>query len=200
MGRPRSFDESAVLDISAAEFRVHGFADTSTEQLCEATGVQRGSLYNAFTSKEELFIRALDRYAATFRERQAIVLTDADLAGVERLRAVLEAVVDEEHAAHEHGHGAGCMVVHTTMNPDLRNRDERIARILDRDLRERLSLLEGAIRAGQIDGSIPADIDPGEGALLFVTVVNGLRVMGQGGVDPATLHRVALSGIATLIG
>ena len=199
MGRPRLFDETAVLSAAAAEFRVHGFADTSTEQLCEATGVRRGSLYNAFTSKDELFVQALERYAATYRERQATVLTDVDLAGAERLCAVMEAVVDEEYAAHEHGHGAGCMVVHSMMNPDLRKRDERIADILDQDLRERLSLLEGAIRAGKRDGSIPADTDPSEGALLFVTVVNGLRVMGQAGVDPAALHRVALSGIAPLL-
>ncbi|MGN6035905.1 TetR/AcrR family transcriptional regulator [Brevibacterium casei] len=188
-----------MLDAAAAEFRVHGFADTSTEQLCEASGVRRGSLYNAFTSKDELFVQALERYATTFRERQAVILTDTERTGAERLRAVLDAIVQEEHAAAEHLHGAGCMVVHAMMNPDLRERDERIGSILDRDLRERLSLLEGAIRAGQIDGSVPAEVDPAEGALLFVTVVSGLRVMGQAGTAPDTLHRVALAGIATLI-
>lgn len=200
MGRPRTFDEAAVLDAAAAEFRVHGFADTSTAQLCDATGVQRGSLYNAFTSKDELFVQSLERYATTFRERQAVVLTDVDLTGAERLRSVLKVIVDEEYAAQEDGHGAGCMVVHSMMTPDLRERDERVARILDRDLRQRLSLLEGAIQAGQLDGSIPTGVNPGEGALLFVTVVSGLRVMGQAGTAPATLHRVALAGIASLIG
>lgn len=198
MVRPRSFDETAVLDAAAAEFRVHGFADTSTEQLCEASGVRRGSLYNAFTSKDELFVQALERYATVYREKQAAILTDATLTGAERLRTVLGLVLDEERAAHDRDHGAGCMVVHSMMNPDLRGRDARITRIIDQDVRERLSLLEGAIQAGRLDGSVPNEADPAEGALLFVTVVNGLRVMGQAGTDPEVLHRVALAGIATL--
>ncbi|MEV0679632.1 TetR/AcrR family transcriptional regulator [Actinosynnema sp. NPDC050436] len=199
MGRPRAFDETAVLDAVAAEFRVHGFADTSTEQLCEAAGVLRGSLYNAFTSKNELFVRALEHYAAKFRDLQAAVLTDVGRTGGERLRAVMDVILQEEHDARERGHGAGCMVVHSMMTTDLRDRDDRIARILDRDLRDRLGLLETAIRAGQVDGSVPSGVDPGEGALLFVTVVNGLRVMGQAGVTPDALRRTALAGLAALL-
>jgi TetR/AcrR family transcriptional regulator, transcriptional repressor for nem operon len=200
MARPRTFDEAAVLDAAAAEFRVHGFADTSTGQLCAATGIGRGSLYNAFVSKDELFVRALERYAATYRERQAAILSDTGLTGAGRVRAVMDVVVDEERAAREHGSGAGCMVVHSMMTPDVRERDERVARIIERDLRERLDLLEGAIEDGRRDGSIPAGIDPREGALLFVTVINGLRVMGQAGVAPDVLRRVAQAGIATLAG
>lgn len=111
----------------------------------------------------------------------------------------MEGIVREEYDAREQGHGAGCMVVHSMITPGLRERDERIGRILDKDLRERQSLLEGAIQAGQGDGSIPADVDPGDGALLFVAVTNGIRTMGQAGVPPTSLHRVALAGIATLI-
>ncbi|SJM69055.1 TetR/AcrR family transcriptional regulator [Gulosibacter sp. 10] len=199
MGRPRKFDEAAVLDAAAAEFRVHGFADTSTERLCEAAGVRRGSLYNAFTSKDELFVRALERYATTYRERQAEVLENTALTGAERLRVIMGRVIDEERTARRAGHGAGCMVVHSLMTPGLRERDERIARILDRDLRERLELLEGAIRAGRLDGSVPQDADPAEGAALFVTVVNGIRIMGQAGTPADVLERTALAGIATLL-
>ncbi|MGP5086947.1 TetR/AcrR family transcriptional regulator [Brachybacterium tyrofermentans] len=199
MARPRTFDETAVLDAVAAEFRVHGFAGTSTEQLCEAAGMLRGSLYNAFDSKDELYIRALERYATRFRELQTEILADSDCPGAERLRAVMDLILKEEREAREHGHGAGCMIVHAMMTPGLRERDERISRILDHDLRERLSLLEGAIQTGQLDGSIPRDVDPGVGALLFVTVTNGIRTMGQAGVEPESLHRIALAGIADLI-
>jgi TetR/AcrR family transcriptional repressor of nem operon len=194
------FDEAAVLDAAAAEFRVHGYADTSTEKLCAATGVQRGSLYNAFTSKDELFVQALERYATTYRQRQEDLLSREGVTGAMRLRSVMEAITDEEFVARRHGHGAGCMVVQSTMAPDLRERDQRISRILDHDLRERLSSLEGVIQAGRVDGSIPPDVDPADGAVLFTTVVNGVRVMGQAGTAPEVLRRVALAGIASLVG
>ncbi|MFF9430298.1 TetR/AcrR family transcriptional regulator [Streptomyces sp. NPDC014746] len=199
MARPRTFDESAVLDAAAGEFRVHGFAETSTEQLCEAAGVRRSSLYNAFTSKDELFVRALQHYVATTGARQSAILTDDELTGAERLRTLVDVVVGEELQAANRGHAAGCMVVQSLMNPDLRERDERVARILDRDLRARLSLLSGAIRAGQVDGSIAAGVDPDDGAVLASTVISGLRVTAQTGVDVETLRRIALAGLSCLL-
>ncbi|MFH8687485.1 TetR/AcrR family transcriptional regulator [Streptomyces anulatus] len=199
MARPRTFDESAVLDAAAREFRVHGFAETSTEQLCEAAGVRRSSLYNAFTSKDELFVRALQHYVATTGARQSMILADDELTGAERLRTLVDVVVGEELQAANRGHAAGCMVVQSLMNPDLRERDERVARILDRDLRARLSRLSGAIRAGQVDGSIAEGIDPDDGAVLTSTVISGLRVTAQTGVDVETLRRIALAGLSSLL-
>ena len=199
MARPRTFDETAVLDAAAREFRVHGFAETSTEQLCDAAGVRRSSLYNAFVSKDELFVRALERYVATTGARQASILADDGLSGAGRLRALIDVIVDEELQASSRGHGAGCMVVQSFMNPDLRERDERVARILDRDLSERLSLLAGAIRAGQIDGSIASGIDADDGAVLVSTVISGVRVTAQTGTDVETLHRIALAGMSSLL-
>ncbi|OQR64393.1 TetR family transcriptional regulator [Streptomyces maremycinicus] len=199
MGRPRSFDETAVLDAAAAEFRVHGFAETSTEQLCEAAGVRRSSLYNTFVSKDELFVRALERYVAAYREHRTQLLTDSRLSGAERLRGLMEGVVEEERAAREQGHAAGCMVVQSLMTPGLRERDERVARLLDRDLREHLGLLEEAIRAGRLDGSVRGEVDPHEGALLVTAVISGLRVTAQAGVEPALLRRIALGGLRSLL-
>ena len=199
MARPRTFDETAVLDAAAREFRVHGFTETSTEQLCEAAGMRRSSLYNAFTSKDELFVRALERYVATTGARQESILTDDALPGAERLRGLIDIIVDEELQASKRGHAAGCMVVQSFMSPDLRDRDDRVARILEYDLRARLSLLSGAIRAGQIDGSIAEGIDPDDGAVLISTVISGLRVTAQTGVDADMLRRIALVGMNALL-
>lgn len=61
MARPREFDESLAIDAAAEVFRRRGYAATSIEQLVEATGVHRGSLYATFGSKRGLFLRALER-------------------------------------------------------------------------------------------------------------------------------------------
>jgi len=199
MARPRMFDEAAVLDAAAREFRVHGFAETSTEQLCEAAGVRRSSLYNAFLSKDELFVRALQHYVDTVGQRQAAILEDGAMPGADRLQSLIDLVISEEQEAVTRGHAAGCMVVQSLMSPDLRARDERVARILDRDLRQRTSLLEGAIRDGQIDGTISRAIDPSDGAMLVSTVISGLRVTAQTGADADSLRRVAHAGLGSLL-
>ncbi|SOD63357.1 transcriptional regulator, TetR family [Streptomyces zhaozhouensis] len=200
MARPRMFDEAAVLDAAAREFRVHGFAETSTERLCEAAGVRRSSLYNTFRSKDDLFVRALEHYVSTIARLQAAILEDEALPGAERLLSLVDLVISEEREAAERGHAAGCMVVQSLMSPNLRARDERVARLLDRDLRARTSLLEGAIRAGHLDGTVSPALGPGDGAMLVNTVISGLRVTAQTGADAGTLRRIAVAGLRSLLG
>lgn len=64
-GRPRQFDEEAVLDQVTEVFWEKGYANTSVAHLVEATGVHKPSLYRTFGSKDELFALVLRRYVAT---------------------------------------------------------------------------------------------------------------------------------------
>lgn len=198
MARPRAFDETAVLDAAAAQFRVHGFADTSTAQLCKAAGVRRSSLYNTFTSKDELFVRALERYVETTGAAQAEVLEDADLDGMARLRGVLDLILGEEVAAARNGHAAGCMVVASRMTPDLEERDGWVKRILDRSLDRQVSLLAHAVEVGQRDGSVRLGISARDAALLVVSIISGIRVLAQAGSQPDELRRVAALALDAL--
>ncbi|MFE4500916.1 TetR/AcrR family transcriptional regulator [Rhodococcus sp. NPDC056743] len=199
VGRPRKFDEVAVLDASVKQFRVHGFADTSTEQLCDAAGVRRSSLYNTFTSKDELFVRSLERSVSIAREQQEAILTDAELSGVERLTALFALILDEEDEARKKGHAAGCMIVASRMAPDIGVREPRVKNILDRFLDEQLSLVTGAVRAGRLDGTLRADVVPDEAALMVVSAISGMRVLAQAGTMPAELRKVADLSLNSLV-
>lgn len=200
MARPREFSESAVLDAAVAQFRVHGYADTSTERLCTVAGVRRSSLYNTFGSKDELFIRALEHYLADTGGRQEDALSNDDLSGAERLDAVMDLILGEEDDAARHGHAAGCMVVNSRMTPDLVDQDERIGQLLDRGLAHQTSLLIQAVDVGRRDGSLKADLPPRETALTIVSLISGIRVLAQAGTGPEDLRQIAnltLSGLKT---
>lgn len=62
----RQFDENEALEKALALFWQNGFSETSMQELATATGVQRGSLYNAYQGKETLFLRAFDMYRGRY--------------------------------------------------------------------------------------------------------------------------------------
>ncbi|MFE9726915.1 TetR/AcrR family transcriptional regulator [Streptomyces sp. NPDC005794] len=64
VGRPRAFDQEAVLEAAMLLFWEQGYEATSLAQLREATGLSSASLYGAFGSKEGLFERAVEHYIA----------------------------------------------------------------------------------------------------------------------------------------
>src|SRR5262249_22564719 len=70
----RQFDEQEVIATALDVFWRKGLNDATMQDLAAATGVQRGSLYNAYGDKEEIFLRAFDQYAEQFLDMAANAL------------------------------------------------------------------------------------------------------------------------------
>jgi TetR/AcrR family transcriptional regulator, transcriptional repressor for nem operon len=64
MARNKEFEISEKIELAMHVFWEKGYHETSLNDLIEATGLQKGSLYNTFESKEELFLKALNHYGS----------------------------------------------------------------------------------------------------------------------------------------
>jgi len=64
----RKFNEEEILSIVINVFRDKGYTATTMLDLAKETGVQRGSLYNAYKNKNTLFLKAFDYYTQQFLE------------------------------------------------------------------------------------------------------------------------------------
>ena len=62
MGRPKGFSREKVLEKAMRVFWKHGFADTTLQELEQATGVNKSGLYSEFRDKEDLFVACLRHY------------------------------------------------------------------------------------------------------------------------------------------
>ncbi|MFF4777674.1 TetR/AcrR family transcriptional regulator [Microtetraspora fusca] len=196
MARPRSFDEDQVLDTAMCTFWANGYESTSTRDLCQALGLDRSSVYNAFTNKRELFKRALTRYMDTTTADQVRILDNHELPAIERIRALFAKILQTEAANRRDGHGLGCLTVNTTM--ELAGRDPEIGLMLARDTERRIISLSAAIRCGQRDGDIGSTRDPAELARFVNAVIAGMRVAAQGGADDATIAAIAATAMDAL--
>ncbi|MEV4297653.1 TetR/AcrR family transcriptional regulator [Microbispora rosea] len=180
MGRPRKFDIDVAVDRAMELFWRQGFEATSTEDLVEALGIARGSLYKAFGSKEQLYAMALRRYC----DRHAMGLIEM-LDRAERvrpaIRAVLLALVEADLADPERG----CLLVNAATE---RSDHADTVRQVSRTMNQVESALAGALERARALGEIAADKNPREQAQFLTTFLNGLRVMGKARADRAFLE------------
>lgn len=67
MSRNTEFDKEEVVGKAMEVFWNKGYENTSMRDLVEATGLLKGSIYNTFQSKENLFLLCLEKYGAHSR-------------------------------------------------------------------------------------------------------------------------------------
>jgi TetR/AcrR family transcriptional repressor of nem operon len=177
MARPRQFDPEQVLERSMHEFWRRGYRDTSVDNLVEATGVQPGSLYNAFRGgKRQLFIGSLDRYSALIVPEKlgALELPGASLAEV---RAYFDGLVSDLMTPEGR---AGCLMVNTAI--ELANEDSEVAGVVRGHMARLERNATRALRNAKRRGEIPAHIVPAAKATQLMATGMGLMVVGK--TDP----------------
>ncbi|CCH33967.1 TetR/AcrR family transcriptional regulator [Actinosynnema sp. NPDC047251] len=192
MGRPRGFDDAAVVDAAMEAFWSKGYEATSTEDLCVCTGLGRGSLYNAYGSKHGLYERVLHRYAERGFGEQLVILQGPG-AVKERLRALMLAVIDFDLADPAR---RGCLAVNAAVGAG--GTDDLVAQ----QVRRQFGRLEAAvchlITCGQRDGELVRDVDPLISTRFFISAYYGLRVLGKVTHDRRALEDVVDGVLARL--
>ncbi|WP_433679306.1 TetR/AcrR family transcriptional regulator [Nocardia sp. CA-119907] len=191
MGRPRTFDDDVVLARAMETFWTNGYASTSPAQLAEATGVAKGSLYNAFASKRELFTRVLDFYHQQITEL-AKDLLERPGTTCECIGASLRFVVDSDLAQPRR---RGCLIGNTAV--ELAGHDADIAQRIRKMQDESIGWFTARIERGQRDGDVARDLDPRAYAEYLANTLAGLRVMAMTH-DAPVLYRIIDTALATL--
>lgn len=165
-GRPRAYDPDAALDSAAEIFWTKGFSDTTLDDLSEAMGMGRPSIYNAFGDKEELFLQALRRFQKTTGGSPLRAFADANSIR-EALDALFRQVVEYMTADQSH---LGCLmgnIASATTLPDVLGFLEANLAQTERQVAERLS---AAVQSGEL----PVDYSAEQGARRAVNAMLSL--------------------------
>lgn len=183
-GRPRTFDVDEALDVALMVFWRKGYEGTSIDDLTDAIGINRPSLYCAFGNKEQLFRKALDRYlcegAAFYGEAVAQPTTRAV---AERfLRGMADILTDPRHPP-------GCLAVQGALSCG--EEADPIRQVLNAKRAAAEASLRERFELAKAEGDLAADDDPGDLARFLATVGQGMAVQAAGGASRDELRRVA---------
>ncbi|MDX3098134.1 helix-turn-helix domain containing protein [Streptomyces sp. ME19-03-3] len=191
MAGRRQFDEQHTLGRILDVFWNQGYGATSMQDLATATGVQRGSLYNAYRDKETLFLRVFQDYADAFVAEAAATLDQPDV------HRALEDFFDFTIASMTLGTPArGCLSTKTATDTQADAEPIRVA------IRGMLDRLEGALaaRLSREDAAGLLTVPPGEAARVLVTMTRGTVVIERVYQDADRLRTTARSLIAMVLG
>jgi TetR/AcrR family transcriptional repressor of nem operon len=185
MGRTSDARQSLVDSAGELIFE-RGYAAVGVAEICARAGVQKGSFYHFFPSKQALTVAAVDAYWTRQRACWAELLGDDRRPALDRLRAVFAANVDAQTAdKRDRGVVLGCLLGNLAL--ELSARDPVLRARLDDVFAEQVEMVAGALAAAAAEGTV----DPGragagsarallaqlEGMLLFAKVANDPGVL-----------------------
>lgn len=180
----KSFDLDEAVDQATKVFWSKGYEATSMADLVTQMGINKGSLYNAFGSKKELFTRALLKYDRD-NKQNLLQKLEALEDPVEAISTLFETVINDSINDSDK---KGCLIINTAL--ELPNHTDDIQKIIDASLGEFEAFFKSMIKQGQERGAIPKKVIVNDTAKSLLALVIGLRVLSRGVFDVAGLTSI----------
>lgn len=185
MPKEKQFDRAAVLTQAMELFWKQCFEATSMQDLVDATGINRASMYATFGDKHAFFLAAVDHYIATVSSRR--------LERLQQTGSPRSALADffDDLIAFSCGDGRrlGCLLTNAAVEMAPRNADidERLNITF---LRLEDAFYDNLLRAQQA-GEVANGRDLRAAARLLTGTVQGIRVLARADSDDGTLRDIA---------
>ena len=192
MGRPCEFDQDEALERAMGVFWRQGYEGASLDDLCEAMGIGRQSLYNAYGDKRALFLRCLRRY----NERNEVALRE-HLGSVRPVQRAFGALFEQTLAQPDEKKRMGCFSINTGM--ELAPRDVEVGDLIARGQRMLEDVFIEALEAGRARKELPPRADCQALGRFLVGTLLGVTVLQKSdprSPAPRAMVEVALQALA----
>ncbi len=184
VGRPREFDVDTVLDAAMRAFWENGYESTSLADLMSATGLHKGSLYQAFGDKRSLFLQSLERYleTSTLRDNEIMATATSPLDGILK---VVHTMIDLEV---EEGCPTGCLAINSMV--EMAPHDSDVQKVIAAHHQKHLEKIAAVIAAAQDAGELSKSRPPEIVASMMMTFMTGLATLANGPLDRDAAHQL----------
>ena len=180
-GRPASFNKQLLLETVMQIFWDRGYKDVSFNEIAQRTGLTRASLYNAFETKEALFIETLQYYFERSPDSLLYSIDNGDLVGPVLFRIFKKAA--KLYTSNEQRRG--CFGVNS-MNELMADPTELGKHIKGMYESYKL-LLKACIRQAIEQRELPESTNPESTAQIIFIFMNGFSVLSKSETTEKTL-------------
>ena len=183
MARTREFDERQALQAAMLAFWEKGYEGTSVQDLEQAMGLGRTSIYNAFGNKRNLFNRSVSCYRESVMGNLFAAMDNAaDIRAGSR--ALLQAALDIHF---DEAYPGGCLVVLSVLESEQHDSDSQAA--LSGTIQELRKALYQRLLQARKRGELRSDLDVGTVATTITGFMAGLMVLGKANFTRAALGK-----------
>jgi TetR/AcrR family transcriptional repressor of nem operon len=173
MPRTKTFDEQEALQKAMDTFWKKGYHATSMQDLVDAMGINRASLYDTFGGKKALFDQSFELYRATNTAGMKRFLESQESVK-EGFRQLFAMAIEESQS--DAGH-KGCFVVNATT--ELLPGDEGLQGVLQANKAAFTEVFYQFLQHGVERGEIAEGKDLQAIANMIFTLYNGIKVVGK---------------------
>jgi TetR/AcrR family transcriptional regulator, transcriptional repressor for nem operon len=159
-----------IIAKAAPLFNRRGFDGCSMQDISAATGLEKGSLYSHFATKEELAVAAFD-YAWAKSCSARVGNLDQVSNSVDKLRLHIANFMSKPSFA------GGCPMLNTILDAD--NGNAILRRRAEGAMRGWVGHLAEITRAGQAKGEIRPSVNPEQLATLIISLLEGAFVSSR---------------------
>jgi TetR/AcrR family transcriptional regulator, transcriptional repressor for nem operon len=170
MARTREFEEENIIKIATDLFWNKGYNAVSTQDLINAFGISRSSMYGAYKDKRSLFILALQHYRLTSAQNMLDILAN-EKSFLDTITLLLNQIIKETITDNQ---SKGCFIVNTAI--ELAPHDKEILEIIHDNRNNIINGLSKAIQKGIDNKELTKNNNPKSLANYFYNLINGLRV------------------------
>jgi len=185
MKRARPYNRDAALDAAVNLFWTKGYHATSLKDLEAALHMKPGSIYAAFSSKEALYLAALERFFQASRAAFARDMQDA----TSPLGAMSNYLLQLARSRSEEPRGQACMLIKTVI--DTSATDAAIADRANGYIEEMQADFAAVIDHAKAIGELPQELDSWRLARRYQSNINALRIELHRSTEQAELTALA---------
>jgi TetR/AcrR family transcriptional regulator, transcriptional repressor for nem operon len=173
-----------IVELAAPVFNERGYVGASMRDLVDATGLEKGGIYNHFGSKEQLALEAYDHAMSLVTEglqRSQKAEHDA----VQRLQSMVRSFAT---AARKPVITGGCPIMNTAIEADDTHAELRDRARASMTLWHRL--IGRIVKDGVAAGTIEPGTDPYDLATVLTSALEGALMLARLYDDPSRMDRV----------